>query len=51
MEFLTDPTTWWIEPFTTDGSMRNALLTALLAVVSTSVIGTKTKWWAPTLAA
>ncbi len=40
MEFLTDPTTWWIEPFTTDGSMRNALLTALLAVVSTSVIGT-----------
>ena len=40
MEFLTDPTTWWIEPFTTNGSMRNALLTALLAVVSTSVIGT-----------
>ena len=40
MEFLTDPTTWWIEPFTSDGSMRNALLTALLAVVSTSVIGT-----------
>tara|TARA_B100000749_G_scaffold92689_1_gene70653 strand:+ start:763 stop:1659 length:897 start_codon:yes stop_codon:yes gene_type:complete len=40
VEFLTDPTTWWIEPFTTDGSMRNALLTALLAVVSTSVIGT-----------
>ena len=40
MEFLTDPTTWWIEPFTTDGSMRNALLTALLAVVPTSVIGT-----------
>ena len=40
MEFLTDPTTWWIEPFTTNGSMRNALLTALLAVVSTSVVGT-----------
>jgi len=40
VEFLTDPATWWIEPFTSDGSMRNALLTALLAVVSTSVIGT-----------
>ena len=40
MEFLADPTTWWIEPFTTNGSMRNALLTALLAVVPTSVIGT-----------
>ena len=40
VEFLTDPTTWWIEPFTSDGSMRNALLTALLAVVSTSVVGT-----------
>jgi ABC-type Mn2+/Zn2+ transport system permease subunit len=40
VDFLTDPSGWWIEPFTTNGFMRNALIVGLLAVVSTSVVGT-----------
>ena len=40
MEFLTEPWAWWIEPFATNPFMRRALYAALLAVLSTSVIGT-----------
>ncbi len=40
MDFLTDPWTWWIEPFTTNMFMQRALLAGLLAVVATSVVGT-----------
>lgn len=40
MEFLTDPVTWWIEPFTSNGFMQKALLAGLLAVLTTSVVGT-----------
>lgn len=40
MEFLTSPVEWWIEPFTTNGFMQNALLAGLLAVLTTSVVGT-----------
>jgi ABC-type Mn2+/Zn2+ transport system permease subunit len=38
--WLTDPVGWWIEPFTDNPFMRNALAAALLTVVCTSVIGT-----------
>jgi len=40
MEFLTDPVAWWIEPFTGNVFMRNALWAGLLAVAATSVVGT-----------
>ena len=40
MEFLPDPWTWWIEPFTANVFMQRALLAGLLAVVATSVVGT-----------
>ena len=40
MGFLTDPIGWWIEPFTSNGFMQNALLAGLLAVLATSVVGT-----------
>ena len=40
MEFLTDPWSWWIEPFTASVFMQRALLAGLLAVVATSVVGT-----------
>ncbi|HEY3486108.1 MAG TPA: metal ABC transporter permease, partial [Ilumatobacteraceae bacterium] len=40
MTWLTDPYHWWIEPFTDNPFMRDALLAALLAVLCTSVIGT-----------
>ena len=40
MEFLTDPWTWWIAPFTANVFMQRALLAGLLAVVATSVVGT-----------
>ena len=40
MEFLTDPWTWWIEPFTANVFMQRALLAGLLAVVATAVVGT-----------
>lgn len=40
MEFLTDPITWWFEPFASNAFMQNALLAGLLAVVATSTIGT-----------
>lgn len=40
MSFLTDPWSWWIEPFIANGFMRSALAAGLLAVVATSVVGT-----------
>ena len=40
MDFLTDPWTWWVEPFTTNAFMQRALLAGFLAVLSTSVVGT-----------
>jgi ABC-type Mn2+/Zn2+ transport system permease subunit len=40
VEFLTDPWTWWIEPFTDSEGMRNALAAVLLTVLCTSLVGT-----------
>jgi len=40
MSFLLDPQHWWLDPFTTNDFMRNALLAGLLAVIATSVVGT-----------
>ncbi len=40
MEFLTDPWTWWVEPFADNEFMQRALLAGLLVVVCTSVVGT-----------
>jgi ABC-type Mn2+/Zn2+ transport system permease subunit len=42
MDFLTDPWTWWIEPFlgAPGEAMRNALAAVLLTALCTSVVGT-----------
>ena len=40
MDFLTSPFDWWIEPFYDNVFMRNALWSGLLAVLSTSTVGT-----------
>lgn len=40
MSFLTDPIEWWLEPFTSNVFMQNALWAGLLAVLATSVVGT-----------
>ena len=40
MMFLTDPWTWWIEPFSRNEFMRDALLAGVLTVVTTSLVGT-----------
>ena len=40
MEFLTEPWAWWIEPYVANPFMRRALYAGLLAVLSTSIIGT-----------
>ena len=40
MEFLTDPVAWWIEPFASNVFMQRALYAGLLAVLTTSVVGT-----------
>ena len=40
MEVFIAPQTWWIDPFISNGFMRNALVAGLLAVLATSVIGT-----------
>lgn len=40
MTFLTDPIGWWIEPFTSNPFMGKALAAGLLAMVTTSVVGT-----------
>ena len=40
MEFLTDPVSWWIDPFTSNVFMQRALYAGLLVVLTTSVVGT-----------
>lgn len=40
MEFLTDPVAWWVDPFTSNVFMQRALYAGLLAVLTTSVVGT-----------
>ena len=40
MEFVTDPWSWWVEPFLDNVFMRRALYAGLLAVLCTSVVGT-----------
>lgn len=40
MEFLTNPVDWWIQPFISNGFMRNALWAGLLTALTTSVVGT-----------
>ncbi|MCY4494627.1 MAG: metal ABC transporter permease [Acidimicrobiaceae bacterium] len=40
MEFLTDPLAWWIDPFTSNPFMQNALYAGLLVGLTTSVVGT-----------
>ena len=40
MGWLTDPLAWWVEPFTDNTFMREALAATVLAVACTSVIGT-----------
>jgi len=40
MEFLTDPWGWWIEPFSGNAFMRDALLAGILTVITTSLVGT-----------
>ncbi|MBS32835.1 MAG: ABC transporter permease [Verrucomicrobiales bacterium] len=40
MEVFIAPQTWWIDPFISNGFMRNALVAGLLAVLTTSVVGT-----------
>ena len=40
MDFLTSPVDWWIVPFTSNDFMRQALWAGLLAVVTTSAVGT-----------
>lgn len=40
MTIFTDPAAWWIEPFTTNPFMTKALAAGLLAMATTSVVGT-----------
>ena len=40
MEFITDPVAWWIDPFVSNVFMQRALYAGLLAVLTTSVVGT-----------
>ena len=40
MDFLTSPLEWWVEPFVDNIFMRNALWSGLLAVLTTSTVGT-----------
>ena len=40
MTFVTDPIGWWIEPFTSNPFMGKALAAGLLAMATTSVVGT-----------
>ena len=40
MEFLTDPVDWWIRPFASNVFMLHAFYASLLAVLTTSVVGT-----------
>jgi len=38
--FVSDPVGWWIEPFTSNSFMAKALAAGLLAMLTTSVVGT-----------
>jgi len=40
VEFLTNPVGWWLDPFVANEFMRSALWAGLLAVLTTSVVGT-----------
>lgn len=40
MEWLTDPWTWWVEPFVDNAFMQRAVLAGVLAAVTTSLVGT-----------
>lgn len=40
VDFIANPVEWWVEPFLNNPFMRRALAAALLAVLSTSIIGT-----------
>jgi ABC-type Mn2+/Zn2+ transport system permease subunit len=40
VSWLTDPIAWWVNPFTDNPFLRDALYAALLSVLCTSVIGT-----------
>lgn len=40
MTFLTDPWNWWVAPFVDNPFVRDALWAGLLAVLTTSVVGT-----------
>ena len=40
MEIVTDPLGWWVEPFVSNQFMRHALLAGVLAVLTTSSVGT-----------
>ncbi|MBV1894173.1 MAG: metal ABC transporter permease [Ilumatobacteraceae bacterium] len=40
MGFLIDPWNWWIEPFSGNEFMRDALVAGLLTVITTSLVGT-----------
>jgi ABC-type Mn2+/Zn2+ transport system permease subunit len=40
VDVLTDPWGWWIEPFTANPFMRNALWAGLLVAACTSIVGT-----------
>ncbi len=40
MRFLTDPWSWWIEPFVENPFLQRSLWAGLLTVLATSVIGT-----------
>lgn len=40
MEIVTDPLGWWVDPFVSNQFMRHALLAGVLAVLTTSSVGT-----------
>ena len=40
MEIFTDPLAWWVDPFVSNQFMRNALFAGVLAVLTTSSVGT-----------
>ena len=40
MEILTDPLGWWVDPFVSNQFMQNALFAGVLAVLTTSSVGT-----------
>jgi ABC-type Mn2+/Zn2+ transport system permease subunit len=40
MDFLTDPWSWWVEPFIGSEANQNALAAVLLTALCTSVVGT-----------